>query len=316
VKPIPVVFHIGPLQVHTYGIGLAITFWFSYRYFAKRLRDHGYPDAWFARAFVWIIVASIVGARAVHVVANFGFYSHNLGDILAVWHGGLSSYGGLLLGVPAGLICARRWCPQLRLSVALDLVAPVLAIAWAVGRLLGPQLMYQGGGRQTTAWYGLAYAGQVGKRVPVPVFQAIEDALIFVIALVVERAISRRGGPVGVVLTVVITLYGATRFFDEHFLLPHGSGGVAVEGASIAFVAVGAILAVYLLWRDRGTIRQEGSDPWLAPVPAAASADEHEVGEGAASEDAADERGAGAGVVVGRPTGTNVPAGPTSDGDR
>jgi prolipoprotein diacylglyceryltransferase len=26
VKPIPVSFHIGPLEVHTYGIGLAITF--------------------------------------------------------------------------------------------------------------------------------------------------------------------------------------------------------------------------------------------------------------------------------------------------
>ena len=37
VKPIPVVFHLGPLQVHTYGIGLALTFWFGYRYFAKRL---------------------------------------------------------------------------------------------------------------------------------------------------------------------------------------------------------------------------------------------------------------------------------------
>ena len=48
VKPIPVVFHLGPLQIHTYGVGLAVTFWFAYRYFAKRLRDHGYPDTWFA----------------------------------------------------------------------------------------------------------------------------------------------------------------------------------------------------------------------------------------------------------------------------
>ena len=37
-KPIPVAFHIGPLEVHTYGIGLAITFWFAFRYFERRLR--------------------------------------------------------------------------------------------------------------------------------------------------------------------------------------------------------------------------------------------------------------------------------------
>ena len=197
-KPIPVVFHIGPLQVHTYGIGLALTFWFGYRYFAKRLRDHGYPDAWFARAFIWIVIMSIVGARAVHVVANLKGaqgYIQNPGDMLAIWHGGLSSYGGLLGGVPTGLICARRWCPQLRLSVALDLIAPVLVIAWAMGRLLGPQLMYQGGGNLTHAWYGMAYAGQAGKRVPVPIIQALEDSVVYVIALWVERRIARRGGP-------------------------------------------------------------------------------------------------------------------------
>ena len=52
------------------GSGSLLTFWFGYRYFAKRLRDHGYPDAWLARAFIWIVIASVVGARAVHVAAN------------------------------------------------------------------------------------------------------------------------------------------------------------------------------------------------------------------------------------------------------
>jgi len=269
VKPIPVVFHIGPLQIHTYGIGLALTFWFAYRYFAKRLRDHGYPDAWLGRAFVWIVIASIVGARAVHVIANLKGaqgYVQNPGDILAIWHGGLSSYGGLLGGVPTGLICARRWCPQLKLGVALDLVAPVLVIAWAVGRLLGPQLMYQGGGHETHAWYGMAYAGQAGKRVPVPIFQAIEDSVVFVIALSVERVIARRGGPIGIVATTVVTLYGGARFFDEYVLLPHNTGGdIAVLIASLAFVGLGAGLAGWLLWRDRGRSFEGVTDPWGAP---------------------------------------------------
>ncbi|HLN06433.1 MAG TPA: prolipoprotein diacylglyceryl transferase family protein [Acidimicrobiales bacterium] len=268
-KPIPVVFHIWKLQVHTYGIGLALTFWFAYRYLAKRLRDHGYPDAWLGRAFIWIVIASVVGARAVHVIANLRGaqgYAANPGDIFAIWHGGLSSYGGLLGGVPTGLFCARRWCPQLRLSVLLDLVAPVLVIAWAVGRLLGPQLMVQGGGNPTHAWYGMAYAGQPGKRVPVPIFQAIEDAVVYVVALWVERRISRRGGPIGIVATTAVTLYGAFRFNDEYVLLPHNSGGdIAVLVASLGFVGVGAALAGWLLWRDRGREHEAGLDPWRAP---------------------------------------------------
>ena len=269
-KPIPVVFHLGPLQIHTYGIGLALTFWFAYRYFAKRLRDHGYPDDWFGRAFVWIVLASVVGARAVHVIANLRGaqgYAQNPGEILAIWHGGLSSFGGLLGGVPTGLICARRWCPQLRPGVALDLVAPVLVIAWTVGRLLGPQLMYQGGGNLTHAWYGIAYAGQTGKRVPVPIIQALEDAVVYVIALWVERRIARRGGPVGVVITTVVTLYGAFRFNDEYVLLPHNTGGdMAVIVASVAFVAFGAGLVGLLLWRDKGRAHDGILDPWHAPL--------------------------------------------------
>jgi prolipoprotein diacylglyceryltransferase len=270
VKPIPVVFHLGPLQVHTYGIGLALTFWFAYRYFAKRLRDHGYPDDWFGRAFVWIVIASIVGARAVHVVANLKGaqgYAQNPAEILAIWHGGLTSYGGLLGGVPTGLFCARRWCPELSFSVALDLVAPVIVIAWTVGRLLGPQLMYQGGGYPTHAWYGMAYAGQAGKRVPVPIIQALEDSVVYLCTLWVERRIARRGGPIGVVATTAATLYGAFRFNDEFVLLPHNSGGdIAVLVASLVFVGAGAAIAGRLLWRDRARSHVEITDPWHARV--------------------------------------------------
>ena len=291
-KPIPVVFHLGSLQIHTYGIGLALTFWFGYRYFAKRLRDHGYPDAWFGRAFIWIVVASIIGARVVHVVANLRGaqgYAQNPGDIFAIWHGGLSSFGGLLGGVPTGLLCARRWCPQLRLSVALDLVAPVLVIAWAVGRLLGPQLMYQGGGNLTRAWYGMAYAGQAGKRIPVPIFQAIEDSVVYVIALWVERAIARRRGPIGIVATTAVTLYGAARFNDEYVLLPHNTGGdIAVLIASAAFVGVGAGLVSWLLWRDRGPAHEGVADPWRAPTTQDASATSHEDGTAAAVQEVVD----------------------------
>lgn len=271
-KPIPVVFHIGALQIHTYGIGLAITFWVSYRYFARRLRAHGYPDAWLTQAFVWIIVASIVGARAVHVVANWGTYARDPVSIFAVWHGGLTSYGGLLGGIPTGLYLAHRWCKSLRLSVALDLVAPVLAVGWAIGRLLGPQLMVSGGGYPTTAWYGMYYADQVGKRVPVPIFQALECFVVFVLALQVEKLIARRGGPFGVVATATATLYGVSRLCDESFLLHHGPAGTGIEVVSAAFIVVGSAFAAFLLWRDRrrprlATPDGHAVDPWANPQP-------------------------------------------------
>jgi len=302
VKPIPVVFHIGALQIHTYGIGLAITFWVSYRYFARRLRAHGYDDAWLGKAFVWIIAASVVGARAVHVIANWSFYSKNLGDIFAVWHGGLSSYGGLLGGVPTGLYLGHRWCKSLRLVVTLDIVAPVLAVAWAIGRLLGPQLMVAGGGYPTKAWYGMEYAGQVGKRVPVPILQSIECFVVYLLALQVEKYVARRGGPHGVVVTATVTMYGMSRLFDESVLLQHNSAGSrAVEIASGAFIVVGLVFTAWLLWRDRHRRRTpapaadggRAPDPWANPEQLKADpadADTNDAGDAGGAVVLADEQ--------------------------
>ncbi|MCL4414947.1 MAG: prolipoprotein diacylglyceryl transferase, partial [Actinobacteria bacterium] len=186
-KPIPVAFHIGPLLVHTYGIGLAITFWFAYRYFERRLRDRGYRVEWLTGVFIWVVVAAIVGARAMHVLANLSYYSAAPGQILQVWHGGLSSFGGLAAAVPTGVILARRRCPELPSWKAADIVTPVLVAAWGVGRLLGPQLMVAGGGHPTNQWFGMYYADQVGKRLPVPIFQAFDCFVILAVLILIER---------------------------------------------------------------------------------------------------------------------------------
>lgn len=266
-RPFPISFHIGPLLVHAYGIGLAITFWVAYRYFAKRLRDNGYPDDWLGYAFVWIIVSAIVGARVVHVIANFNAdYRHHLIDIFAVWHGGLSSFGGLLFAFPVGMWIAHRRCPQLRLGRAVDLLAPVLVLAWAMGRLLGPQLMVAGGGKPTNAWYGMYYYGQVGKRLPVPVFQAVECFVIYLIVLQVERWTHKRGNrPVGLVMAAAATLWGLSRFVDERFWLTHDAGTDAVEAASLAFVGVGLLYMGWRVWQERTRARREALEPAEPP---------------------------------------------------
>ncbi len=186
-RPIPVAFHVWFLEVHTYGIGLALTFWFGLRYTERRLRRAGYPWQWVTGMFVWVIVAAIVGARALHVVSNLSYYSHYPGQVFAIWQGGLSSFGGLLFAVPVAIISTRRRCPELPGLRFADLMAPVLMACWGIGRLLGPQLMVAGGGHPTNQWFGMYYAGQPGKRLPVPIFQSIEDFTIFGILLLVER---------------------------------------------------------------------------------------------------------------------------------
>ncbi len=191
-RPIPVAFHIWFVEIHTYGIGLALTFWFGLRYTERRLRNAGYAWQWVTGMFLWVIVAAIVGARALHVLSNLSYYSSHPGQVFAIWQGGLSSFGGLLFAVPVAIVSQRRRCPELSTLRFADLMAPVLMASWGIGRLLGPQLMVAGGGHPTHQWFGMYYAGQVGKRLPVPIFQAMEDFAIFGALLLVERWLRRQ----------------------------------------------------------------------------------------------------------------------------
>jgi phosphatidylglycerol:prolipoprotein diacylglycerol transferase len=298
-RPIPVAFHIWFLEVHTYGIGLALTFWFGLRYTERRLRKAGYPWHWVTGMFVWVIVAAIVGARALHVVSNLSFYTHNPGQIIAIWQGGLSSFGGLLFAVPVAIVSSRRRCPQLATLRFADLMAPVLMACWGIGRLLGPQLMVAGGGHPTNQWFGMYYAGQVGKRLPVPIFQSIEDLTIFGILLLVERwlrstapvpveatgaeAPRRLLPPSGIVLGVGMVLWGIERFLDEHLWLGEDGhlGSLLVQGAGIALAVAGLVLLISRIGPLQRWRRGEEGDPAPTPEPAA--------------DDGAKEDGAGSG---------------------
>ena len=284
-RPIPVAFHLGPLVVHTYGIGLAVTFWFAYRYLERRLRARGYPTGWVLRLFVWVTVAAIVGARAMHVLANLSYYVADPPQVLAIWHGGLSSWGGLMLAVPTGVLVARRRCPQLGLGAAMDIAAPVLAAAWALGRLLGPQLMYAGGGHATQQWFGMYYAGQVGKRLPVPIFQALEDFTIFCVLVYVEhrlrslverrgRALERAMPPSGAVVGAGMVLWGIERTVDESLWLayPGHLGAVLVEIAGVALAVAGLVLLVVTRRRWSSWLAAEAPPRRTAPAPAGALA--------------------------------------------
>lgn len=266
-KPVPVLFHIGPLQIHTYGVGLAITFLFAAWYASRRFRAKGLPHEWIADAAFWIIVASVVGARFVHVVANFGFYLDNPGEIPIIWHGGLSSFGGLLFAVPTGIYFCRKRAPGISILRGLDVIVPVLAAAWSLGRLLGPQLMVRGGGHRTDAWYGMAYAGQSGDRVPVPIFQSLLDFTTFLILIWIDRR--TKGHPRGVVTSVGAGLWGLSRFFEEWFWLGVPGRWDGVEFMGLLLSAAGWISLAVILVRARRRRQEAPAEEAAVASPAA-----------------------------------------------
>lgn len=260
-RPIPTAFHIGPLEFHTYGLGLAIAFYVAWRYLVARVRARGIRTDPLVELGIWVVVSALFGARLFHVLTNWSTYSSQPLQILEVWHGGLASFGGLLFAVPTALWVKHRRYPELGILDGLDIAVPALALGWAVGRILGPQLMVAGGGHPTTSWIGMYYADQVGKRIPVPIIQALEDGALFVLLILVERRLQRvsaaratRTPPTGALTAIAMVVWGIARGLDERLWLGEDGrlGSDLVQAASVALAIGGLVIGVvvYRNWRS------------------------------------------------------------------
>jgi prolipoprotein diacylglyceryl transferase len=124
---------IGPLDLRAYGvaisIGAVVAVWIAQRRWAARGGD---PDD-IASIAVWAIPAGIVGARLYHVATDYRRFQGRWLEAFAVWEGGLGIPGGIAAGVLVGVAVARR--RQLPVAALLDVVAPALPVAQAIGRL-------------------------------------------------------------------------------------------------------------------------------------------------------------------------------------
>jgi phosphatidylglycerol:prolipoprotein diacylglycerol transferase len=249
VSSVPTSFHVGPLVFHLYGFGLAIAAYVGFLYARRRLQRTGFDVTPFTRYAVALVVSGLVGARLAHIATNWGYYSGHPVRWLELWQGGLASFGGLALAIPVGLYLQRRWWPGTSLARFSDALVPALIAAWALGRVLGPQFMVNGGGHLTHQWFGLSYHGQSGKRVPVPLIQGVEDGLLWLVLLGVEkRPLARHAG---VVTGAGMIVWGLVRALDERLLLGQEShsGSIGVQIAGVVLAVGGALLIVLQLRR-------------------------------------------------------------------
>lgn len=119
----------------------------------RRVRRRGAPTAPLERALAWGVPAGIVGARADYVISHPRQFSSPLA-VLQVWHGGLALFGGLIAGLGVGVIVIHR--AGFHVPRLLDVAAPSLAVAIAVGRL-GDLLLLDHLGKPTSSPWSIAY---------------------------------------------------------------------------------------------------------------------------------------------------------------
>lgn len=91
----PEIFSLGSLSIRYYGVLFALGFLLGYYVIEKMFKAERLPMEWLDKLFIYVMVATVVGARLGHVIFyGWDYYSQHPEEIIKVWHGGLASHGG------------------------------------------------------------------------------------------------------------------------------------------------------------------------------------------------------------------------------
>ena len=227
----PVLCSIGPFTVYTYGVALVIAFlavtWLSRRA-ARRLR----PE-WLAISAdglvdfaCWALLGGLIGGRLWYVATNWAFFARAPLEFVALWHGGLVWYGGLLGGLAAGWAYTRAH--RLDFLRVMDQFIPFAVLGHAIGRI--------------GCWFNGCCYGK-SPQLPSPLIESLGLVGLFVLLRALQGPILLRHP--GRLFGLYLALYAALRFGVEYTRGDHGAvlGGLTVpQIASVALFLTGLAL--------------------------------------------------------------------------
>jgi phosphatidylglycerol:prolipoprotein diacylglycerol transferase len=131
----PIAFHLGSFEVRWYGVMMAVAFIAGLWTASRRGLLSGISAEKILDIGPWLIVGTIIGARALHVMTYWReeFAGKPFWEAFAVWKGGLVYYGGLIGATLAGILYARlKKIPLWKLA---DVLAPSIALGYVFGRI-------------------------------------------------------------------------------------------------------------------------------------------------------------------------------------
>ncbi|RIV22024.1 prolipoprotein diacylglyceryl transferase [Alicyclobacillaceae bacterium I2511] len=253
-------FWIGPFPIRSYSTIFALAFLLGLgvtMYFAKVFGEKGDTEHWWNMAPM-ILIFGIAGARFWQVFFfDWPFYEHHLGQIVAVWNGGLSIQGGIVGGVAAGIWYLRRHNRSILLFA--DMAAPGILLGQSIGR----DADFMNGsayGAPNPHGFGVVFPPgtlaneQYGLHPlwPAVIWEGMADVILFAILLVLFQR--KKGWPVGFAFIYYLVTYNIVRFFMEimrgdspRFAL----GWDAAQYTAVVSVVVGLALGVWIFRKNR-----------------------------------------------------------------
>jgi phosphatidylglycerol:prolipoprotein diacylglycerol transferase len=129
----PVIYSCSLFTIYTYGVFVAVAFLLASWLITRNAARLGFDPEVIGNFLIFVLVCGIVSARIFYVVLNWGEFASDLPEIFRLYHGGLIWYGGLIGATLCGLLFLRK--KRLSVPAVVDLCAPYLALAQAIGRI-------------------------------------------------------------------------------------------------------------------------------------------------------------------------------------
>lgn len=126
-------FFVGDFPIRAYGLILSLSIILATGVAYFLAKQDGRWHNHIVDIGIYSGVAGVVGARLWDVFFfDWAYYSHHLSEIFYVWQGGMAIQGGIVFGVGAGIIYARRH--KIDILALADIVAPAIILGQAIGR--------------------------------------------------------------------------------------------------------------------------------------------------------------------------------------
>ena len=211
----PEIFSLGPIHVRWYGLLFAVGFLFGYNHGEKMFKHENIDPKWLESLFIYLIVATVIGARLGHVFFyGWDYYSQHPIEILYVWQGGLASHGGVIGIILAMIIWSMRVSKRNLLWVLDRVVVPSVFVAALIrlGNLMNSEIY----GIPTTLPWGIIFERNhetVAKH-PTQIYESLSYLFTFGVLMYMywkTKAKDYQGLLVGVFFVFVFS----ARFFIE-----------------------------------------------------------------------------------------------------
>ena len=264
----PNLFKIGPLEIHSYGLMLAVSFLLGILFAMYRAKKQNVDPNKIMDLSVVIVISAILGARFLYVIFHLEEFRGHWLDVINPFQSngqigiaGLTMLGGFIAALFFGLLYMKmNKLPMLKIS---DIISPSLGLGIFVTRI-GCFLNGCCYGTPTNVSWGMIFppesaAGYHFTNIPIHPAQLYSSAyglLIFLVLLFVERWKKFDG----FLLYSFLILYGISRFTVDIFryyeesmvLFTIGNTPISLnQGISLLMILGGITLIIYNLFKQK-----------------------------------------------------------------